>query len=205
MITRQLRGALQSGITAHIQRHPGWYNVSPNIVTFVALILALPACWFIAERQYLLAVLFMLLSGLVDLVDGCMARALDRASKFGSYWDAMIDRYVDCILYLGFVLDGHGLAGFMATTGTVLTSYAKPRTAMVVEIYRQDWPTIGERAERFVLLLAGLLLATWVPTIGGYATVSLMLWITAAMTHFGAIQRIVYTRRLVAEPPATPE
>ena len=99
----------------------------------------------------------------------------------------------------------NGLAGFMATTGTVLTSYAKPRTAMVVEIYRQDWPTIGERAERFVLLIVGLLLATWVPTIGGYATVSLMLWLTAAMTHFGAIQRIVYTRRLVAEPPSTSE
>jgi len=202
MITRQLRGLLQNGITAHIGRHPRLYSISPNVVTFLALILALPAAWYIAERRYLLAILFMVLSGLVDLVDGCMARALDRTTKFGSYWDAMIDRYVDCVLYLGFVLDGHGLAAFMATTGTVLTSYAKPRTAMVVEIYRQDWPTIGERAERFVLLIGGLLLATWVPTIGGYATVSLMLWVTAAMTHFGAIQRIVYTRRLVREPTA---
>ena len=89
------------------------------------------------------------------------------------------------------------LEGFLATTGTVLTSYAKPRTAMVVEIYRQDWPTIGERTERFLLLLAGLLLATWYPEIRGWSTIRVMLWPTAAMTHVGAVQRIVYTRRLV--------
>ncbi|MEW6753591.1 MAG: CDP-alcohol phosphatidyltransferase family protein [Candidatus Latescibacterota bacterium] len=202
MITRRVRGLLQSGITGFIQRHPRWFPASPNAVTAAALVLSLPACAAIARRQYLLAVLLMLLSGGVDLVDGCLARALGRASKFGSYWDAMVDRYVDCVLYLGFVLDGYGLESFMATTGTVLTSYAKPRTAMTVAIYAQDWPTIGERAERFAVLTAGLLLATWWPQIGGYATVSLMLWVTAAMTHLGAVQRIVYTRRLVRESAA---
>ena len=29
----------------------------------------------------------------------------------------MIDRYVDCLLYLGFVLDGYELEAFLATTG----------------------------------------------------------------------------------------
>jgi phosphatidylglycerophosphate synthase len=131
-----------------------------------------------------------------------VARGLERTTKFGTYWDAMIDRYVDCLLYLGFVLDGYGLEAFLATTGTVLTSYAKPRTAMVVAIYAQDWPTIGERAERFVLLLAGLVLATWVPTMGGWSTIGLMLWATALMTHVGAVQRIVMTRRLVQKDEA---
>jgi archaetidylinositol phosphate synthase len=202
MITQRLRQHLQSGLIEHIRRHPSWYPISPNLLTFGALLLAVPACWSISEQRYLLAVLFILLSGAVDLVDGCVARGLDKTSKFGSYWDAMIDRYVDCLLYLGFVLDGHELAGFLATTGTVLTSYAKPRTAMVVAIYAQDWPTIGERAERFVLLLAGLLLATWVPTISGWSTISLMLWVTALMTHIGAVQRVLMTRRLVQQQEA---
>jgi len=70
---------------------------------------------------------------------------------------------------------------------------------MVVAIYAQDWPTIGERAERFVLLLAGLVLATWVPTLGGWSTISLMLWATALIAHVGAVQRILMTRRLVRE------
>ena len=134
MITRQLRDHLQSGLIEHIRRHPAWYPISPNVLTAGALVLAVPACWAISERHCLLAVLFILLSGAVDLVDGCVARGLDKTSKFGSYWDAMVDRYVDCLLYLGFVLDGFELAAFLATTGTVLTSYAKPRTAMVVAI-----------------------------------------------------------------------
>jgi archaetidylinositol phosphate synthase len=197
MITKQLRDAIQSRLIDHVRRHPAWYPISPNVLTFGALILALPACWAISDGRYLLAVLFILLSGAVDLVDGCVARGLNRSTKFGSYWDAMIDRYVDCLLYLGFVLDGYELEAFLATTGTVLTSYAKPRTAMVVAIYAQDWPTIGERAERFVLLLAGLVLATWIPSIAGWSTIGLMLWATALMTHVGAVQRILMTRRLV--------
>ena len=197
MITRQLREWVQSGLLAHIRRHPSWYPLPPNVLTFGALVLAVPACWAIADRRYPLAVLFIILSGAVDLVDGCVARGLDRTTKFGSYWDAMIDRYVDCLLYLGFVIDGYELEAFLAMTGTLLTSYAKPRTAMVVAIYAQDWPTIGERAERFVLLLAGLVLATWVPTLGGWSTIGLMLWATALIAHVGAVQRILMTRRLV--------
>ena len=197
MITRQLREWVQSGLIDHIRRHPSWYPIPPNVLTFGALVLAVPACWAIADGRYPLAVLFIILSGAVDLVDGCVARGLDRTTKFGSYWDAMIDRYVDCLLYLGFVLDGYELEAFLAMTGTLLTSYAKPRTAMVVAIYAQDWPTIGERAERFVLLLAGLVLATWVPTLGGWSTIGLMLWATALMAHVGAVQRILMTRRLV--------
>jgi len=106
---------------------------------------------------------------------------------------------VDCIIFLGFVLGGFVLEGFLATVGTVLTSYAKPRTAMVVKMYSQDWPTIGERTERFILIIAGLLLASFYPSIGGISTISAMLWMVAAMTHFGAVQRMVYTYRLVGK------
>ena len=199
MITKILRAAAQSGLTRHFARHPRLYRISPNLFTFLAVVPALPACWAITQQRYLWAILFILLSGLIDLVDGCLARAQQRTGRFGSYWDAMIDRYVDCILYTGFLLDGFVLEAFLATVGTVLTSYAKPRTAMTVEIYRQDWPTIGERTERFILLLAGLLIAAIRPNIGGISTISAMLWLTALMTHIGAIQRIVYTRRLVRE------
>lgn len=202
MITRLLRETIQSGITEHFARHPRVYRISPNVVTFVALLLAVPAAWAIAQQHYGWAILWIALSGTTDLIDGCLARAQQRTSRFGSYWDAMVDRYVDCVLYTGFLLDGFVLEAFLATVGTVLTSYAKPRTAMTVEIYRQDWPTIGERTERFVLLLAGLALASVKPTIGGVSTIGLMLWLTVVMTHVGAIQRILYTRRRVQEEDA---
>jgi archaetidylinositol phosphate synthase len=202
VITRALRESVQSGITAHFARHPRLYPFSPNTFTFFAFVLALPACWAIAQQQYLLAILFILLSGFIDLVDGCLARALNQTSRFGSYFDAMIDRYVDCVLYFGFFLNGFQLEAFLATVGTVLTSYAKPRTAIADQMYAQDWPTIGERTERFILILAGLLLATRWPQIAGVSTIGAMLWLTAGMTHIGAIQRVVYTRRLLHKAEA---
>ena len=201
MITRKLRDGLESSVTGALGKTIGKLGISPNAFSFFALVLAAPACYFIVVERYLLAVLFVLLSGAVDLLDGCLARATGKATKFGSYWDAMLDRYVDCAIYLGFVLGGYALEGFLAAIGTVLTSYAKPRTAMVVEIFSQDWPTIGERTERFVLIIGGLLLASFVPRVAGFSTIGAMLWLTAAMTHFGAVQRIVYTYRLVGRPP----
>lgn len=199
MITARLRDGLQRRIIEWVRRHPTWIPVSPNVLTFGALVLAIPACWAITETRYALAIVLILLSGAVDLIDGCVARGLEKTSKFGSYWDAMIDRYVDCLLYLGFVLAGYEVEAFLATTGTVLTSYAKPRTAMTVAIYAQDWPTIGERAERFLLLLVGLLIALRWPQVAGIDTIAVMLWMTAIMTHVGAVQRVVMTRRLVRD------
>ena len=200
MITRKLRDGLESSVTGALGSTVAKLGISPNVFTFFALVLIAPACYYIAVQRYLLAVLFVFLSGAVDLLDGCLARATGKATKFGSYWDAVVDRYVDCAIYLGFVLGGFVLEGFLAAIGTVLTSYAKPRTAMVVEIFSQDWPTIGERTERFVLIILGLLLASYIPTVRGISTISAMLWLTAAMTHVGAVQRIVYTYRLVGRP-----
>ena len=197
MITRKFREVLESWVTGSIGKSIGALGISPNVFSSFALALAAPACYFIAVEQYLLGVLFVILSGVVDLFDGCIARAMNKATKFGSYWDAMLDRYVDCVIYLGFVLDGFALEGFLAASGTVLTSYAKPRTAMVVEIFSQDWPTIGERTERFILIIVGLLVASFFPTLRGVSTISVMLWITAAMTHIGAVQRVIYTYKLV--------
>ena len=197
MITRRIRGVIQPYLSDSIGRGIGRLGISPNTVSSFALILVLPACYFIVLRSYLLAALFVILSGAVDLIDGCVARAMNRATKFGAYLDAMLDRYVDCIIYLGFVLDGFVLEAFLATCGTLLTSYAKPRTAMVVDIYAQDWPTIGERTERFILIVAGLIVAAFFPTLLGVSTIGLMLWITAIITHIGAVQRVVYKYMLV--------
>lgn len=200
MITHKVRGAIQPYLTNSIGRGIGKLGVSPNIVSLLALVLAPFVCYFVVLRWYLLAALFVVLSGVVDLIDGCVARAMDRTTKFGAYLDGMLDRYVDCIVYLGFMLDGFVLETFLATCGTLLISYAKPRTAIAVQMYKQDWPTIGERTERFILIIAGLVVASFFPTLLGISTISLMLWLITVMTHIGAVQRIVYTYRLVREP-----
>jgi archaetidylinositol phosphate synthase len=200
MITHKIRGVVQPYLSNSIGKGIAKLGISPNIVSLLALVLAPFACYFIVLRLYLLAALFVILSGVVDLIDGCVARAMNRTTKFGAYLDGILDRYVDCILYLGFVLDGFVLETFLATCGTLLTSYAKPRTAIGVKMYTQDWPTIGERTERFILIIAGLIVASFFPTLLGISTIRLMLWLITVMTHIGAVQRIVYTYRLVREP-----
>ena len=47
----------------------------------------------------------------------------------GNYLDAMIDRDVEIIIYLGFALSGFFIEAFLVVTGSLLVSYAKARTA----------------------------------------------------------------------------
>jgi phosphatidylglycerophosphate synthase len=195
MLQRKLRPWVEMNIYDPSARLIARLGISPNVVSAGVLLLAPIACYLIVMRSYALAMAFVILSGVVDSIDGCVARAMNRVTKFGTYWDAMLDRYVDCILYLGFLLDGFVLATFAATCGTLLTSYAKPRTAITADLFAYDWPTIGERGDRFVLLIVGLLTASIAPTLGGVSTIRIMLWAIAIMTNVGAIQRMVYTYR----------
>lgn len=163
----------------------GW---TPNQVTFAGLVLiiatSLAYLWHGSELIYglTLAVAFAF-----DALDGAVARRRDMCSKAGGYFDAMVDRYQELAVLatLAFVHDLWGLA-LAAFSGSVLTSYAKARTAIEIEISNDDWPDFFERLERIIficvfLVLAGIFDAGWIVTAG--------LAIFALLSHFTALQR----------------
>ncbi|MDP2494268.1 CDP-alcohol phosphatidyltransferase family protein [Shimia thalassica] len=163
----------------------GW---TPNQVTFAGLVLiivtSLAYLWHGSELIYglTLAVAFAF-----DALDGAVARRRDMCSKAGGYFDAMVDRYQELAVLatLAFVHDLWALA-LAAFSGSVLTSYAKARTAIEIEISNDDWPDFFERLERIIficvfLVLAGIFDAGWIVTAG--------LAIFALLSHFTALQR----------------
>ncbi|CUK07849.1 CDP-diacylglycerol--inositol 3-phosphatidyltransferase [Shimia thalassica] len=163
----------------------GW---TPNQVTFTGLVLiiatSLAYLWHGSELIYglTLAVAFAF-----DALDGAVARRRDMCSKAGGYFDAMVDRYQELAVLatLAFVHDLWALA-LAAFSGSVLTSYAKARTAIEIEISNDDWPDFFERLERIIficvfLVLAGIFDAGWIVTAG--------LAIFALLSHFTALQR----------------
>ena len=58
-------------------------HLNPNHVTAWAYPLALVAAYFISTHSWLLAALFVALSSLVDNLDGAIAKANNKRSKFG--------------------------------------------------------------------------------------------------------------------------
>jgi CDP-diacylglycerol--glycerol-3-phosphate 3-phosphatidyltransferase len=147
------------------------------------------ASFFLLKERWLLAGVFIILSGLFDLFDGVVARKLNKVTSYGSFLDSVLDRYSDLILLLAILvyylqkgnLRAVILTGFVSM-GTALIPYIRAKAeSLGIEC------TIGlmERAERIILLTLGVLFHWLIP----------ILWILAILTHFTVFQRIYYVRK----------
>jgi archaetidylinositol phosphate synthase len=132
----------------------------------------------------------MLFSGLLDALDGALARLYGETSNFGGFFDSLLDRYSDTIILCGIILGGltdikWGLA---ALVGTMLVSYARARAEAAGVI--MESVGIAERAERLVFLaLTSFLSFFWLDAI--YWGVLVL----AILTNLTVFQRIIHFRK----------
>ena len=195
-------GQLRNKISKFLDKYAGGpiaaTGIHPNKVTVLALPLAAIAAYFVYAHNWPVALAVMALSIFIDNLDGSVARAQKTVSKWGGYWDVMVDKHVEMIIYLGFALGGYQLLAFLAATLTMLNSYAKPSVALRIPIGNADWPAIGERADRLLILLVGIFVAVFYPALYGIDTVQLTLLAVVAACLVGDMQRMLFAKKLFA-------
>jgi len=169
--------------------------ITANQFTFLAIPVAGVAAYFLAAENYLYGAIFVILSIVIDLLDGSFAEAKKQKSFFGNYFDAIVYKIVEAIIYFGLAFN-YPLLAFLCFSTTMLNSYAKPRVALVIETDNHDWPAIGDRADRLLLLIICLLLAHFI-VIKTIDIVQITLGIIIIITLIGFIQRILYARQLI--------
>jgi soluble lytic murein transglycosylase len=166
-------------------------RLRPNHLTVIGLVVSFfAAAGFIAGHVRWAGAL-LLLAGLCDLLDGALARVSGQVTAFGAFLDSVIDRYSDLIVLLGIVVlfarTPHARGALVAMAGlvgSVMVSYTKARAESIgVEC------NVGfmERPERMICLVAGALLDLLEPA----------LWLLAVLSNLTALQRIVFTRRVI--------
>lgn len=169
--------------------------LTANQFTFLAIPLSGVAAYFLATENYLYGLIFVIFSILIDLLDGSFAEAKKQKSFFGNYLDALVDKMVEAIIYFGLAFN-YPLLAFLCFSTTMLNSYAKPRVALIIETDNHDWPAIGDRADRLLLLIIGLLIANFI-TIQNIDIIQITLGIITIITFFGFMQRILYAKKLI--------
>ena len=88
-------------------------RIHPNVLTFIGLLINIWAAFLFAAGRFRAAGLVVLGAGLFDMVDGRVARETNRVTKFGGFFDSVLDRYSDlCPL--------HGPAGLLRVYQSVL-------------------------------------------------------------------------------------
>jgi phosphatidylglycerophosphate synthase len=177
-------------------------GMSPSAITLAGPILGLLACLFLLRTQAVLPFcVAMTAVGCLDGLDGAVARASGRVTRFGAYLDAICDRYVEAMAVLAVAyVTGYWVLSMAVLVGALLVSYAKARAAMEVSVSNQEWPDLMERTERSLLFIAGLAASALIPwrPLGR----DLFWWtlvVLALLIHVTVVQRVLRARRFILE------
>lgn len=184
-------------------------RINPNALTLIGLGVNTVAAILFGyanadnqRRMFFYAGLVIIGSGFFDLVDGRVARASNQVTRFGAFFDSVVDRYSDVSLFFGLlVYYARGNRFFyvvltaLVMTGAVMVSYARARAESLIGSCRVGFM---ERPERLVLLIIGALFNRMAPA----------LWVIAVLSNITVVHRILYTWRQTqlldaAEPAAT--
>jgi len=175
-------------------------GLTPNSVTILSLVAAAAAGGSFyaageAPRWYLVGVFFVLLNGVLDVLDGTLARELEVSSPAGDLLDHVVDRYADIAIIAGLAAGVDQFAlGFAAVTGVLLTSYLGTQT-QAVGLDRTYGGLLG-RADRLVLVaVVGTIAAFVEATQMDLTVVGWLLVVFALVGHLTALQRFFYAQR----------
>jgi len=156
----KLRGRI-SGASLRVGRGAAKVMPSPTAWTATGLAFSLLAAALFATGHPLYGVLgglAVLVSGLLDIVDGAVARATNRISKRGAFLDSTMDRVGETSIYFGILLGNTTAPSlvFLALAASLLVSYARAKAdALSVSLAGVG---IGERSERLIVIAAAGLL-----------------------------------------------
>ncbi len=155
-------------------------GLSPNALTTLGLVFSLAATAVVATGRPVVGGWVLVAAGLMDILDGAVARATERATPFGSFYDSVSDRISDGLILGGlawWLRDEPRLFVLVvvALVAAEVTSYVRAK-AEAIDL--ECSVGILERAERAILLMIGLIWhrwllepVLWLLAVGGVVTV----------------------------------
>jgi phosphatidylglycerophosphate synthase len=169
--------------------------LAPNAITLVSFAVAVAAAVLIACGWYAVAAWAVTLSGVLDILDGRVARRTGRTSHAGAFLDSVTDRWGELVITgaLVFALrdSTFGLAAALANLGGAqMVSYTRSRgEALGIELHGGTM----QRPERIVALTAALLfggLGRETAWFDGELAMAIILGVVGVWTCITALQRL---------------
>ncbi|MFX0107513.1 MAG: CDP-alcohol phosphatidyltransferase family protein [Candidatus Hodarchaeota archaeon] len=150
-------------------------GITPNIITGLTVLVALFCAYAFYLGDLLIGLGLMILTIVLDMFDGAVARAANLSSKFGATFDHTLDRYAEFLFMMGLMMgptayvniawwDLGSRAGFIpwfwgifTLFGMIMASFARAKAESVGGM---ESCTVGiaERQEKLILTIAGILL-----------------------------------------------
>ena len=187
MTYTRLIGITFGWIIDRIVRWLALSKIHPNALTFIGLLINIWAAWLFSEGKLFAAGLVVVGASVFDMVDGRVARATNRVTRFGGFFDSVLDRYSDLALFMGLLVYYASINRFfyivltaIVMTGSVMISYTRARAENVIPKCKVGFL---ERPERVVLIIIGAL----------FGRMAQVLWVIAILSNLTVVHRMMYT------------
>jgi phosphatidylglycerophosphate synthase len=170
-------------------RTVGRWGVHPDSLTIAGLGFVLIAAIFIVRGQHVLAGLVLLAGLPLDALDGAVARATRRVTKFGGILDSVLDRFADGAIFMAFTFyfaeRGESVWMFWSQVALIASfgvSYARARAGQAGIEVRVG---IMDRMVRVALVLVGLFMTP---------LLTATIWLIAVGAVVTSLHRLLYTK-----------
>jgi len=172
------------------------WKVSPNAITLAGLFITVLSAVAFTFGHIRLGGFLVLLGGLCDTFDGSIARSTGKTTRYGAFFDSVVDRYSELVMFFGITVHfirindyQTAIVIFFALCGSIMVSYCRARAESLGFDAKAG---IMQRAERIVLLGFGALIH---PT-----ALMVAIWLIAILSNLTALQRIRQVYRQTANP-----
>jgi len=162
-------------------------RIHPNVLTFLGLVINMVAAYMLAMGQFRWGAAVIIGAGLFDMVDGRVARETNRVTRFGGFFDSVLDRYSDCALLVGLLVwygsinrPFYVVLTAVAMAASVMISYTRARAENSIPMCKVGFM---ERPERVVLVIIGALFDHMAP----------VLWVIAVLGNLTVVHRMIFT------------
>jgi phosphatidylglycerophosphate synthase len=173
------------------------WRVSPNALTFGSFVVACVSALFFAIGNFGAGGWLYLLTGILDILDGRIARATGQVTKGGAFFDSVMDRYAELVVFSGLAVFYRGswalYVVFLASLGSIMVSYTRARgEALGVDV------NIGtmQRPERLFYLGVISGLAPIVETPLGHGRLPPFVPVVVALALLGISANVTAVRRI---------
>ena len=202
MVLGRFRGRYQE-IMAPVGRTLGRLGLTPNLITILSVIVSIGACWMLYLQELLWGAALIILTGVVDMFDGAVARAMGTASPAGATFDHVMDRYAEFFMVLGLILSQYVTwwIGFFAFFSMVMASFTRAKAESVGGL-KDCTVGLAERQEKLGIILFGLFTTFLIPSINllGISLLEICLATVGILSQITVIQRISYTFKMQGGP-----
>jgi len=172
-------------------------GLTPDHVSYIATAFGVASAGLLAAGRFSLGGWMLALNGMIDTLDGHLARRTGQSSSRGDFIDGTLDRFIDVGICLGLLvsLREHPWAPLIAASamgGSLIVSYTRARGEVQGVVCHGG---LMQRPERVVMLSLACILdpiiCPWLSWTAGSLVIA-VLALVAVTTFFTAIQRTIW-------------